>query len=166
MKCDSCQGTLLTKTDQTYRYVESGLDNVFLKSVDLRVCKACGEVSPRLPRILELHSTIARAVAMQPCPLRGQDVRFLRKQLGYSAKQWATFLRIGASTLSRWENGQQEIGAQSDTLVRLLYFRLRDEREGTLSPDHVADAAAAVDPSCFLNLHVNLDNPRVYSYQT
>ena len=166
MKCDICQGNLVTKTQQTHHYTECGLDNVYLKNVRVRICESCKEKSVRIPRIIELHSTIARAVALQPCPLRGQDVRFLRKQLGYSAREWATFLRTDASTLSRWENDQQEIGTQSDTLIRLLYFRIRDEGEGVLTMGKVAAAAAAVNVACFLRLCVNMNNPTVYSYQT
>ena len=166
MKCDICQGNIASKTRQTYHYIECGLDNVYLKNVDVRICASCNEQSARIPRILELHATIGRAIAMQPCPLRGQDIRFLRKQLGYSARQWAKFMRTDASTLSRWENGQQDIGSQSDALIRLLYFRIRDEQEGALTGDRVAEAAAAVSAACLLRLCVNMDDPKVYSYQT
>ena len=167
MKCDVCQkGEIRTKRQQTYHYKQCGLDNVYLLNIELRVCESCGTKIPRLTRMPQLHATIARAIALQPCPLRGQDVRFLRKQLGYSAKEWATFLRTDASTLSRWENDQQEIGTQSDCLIRLLYFRIRDEKEGTLSKESVASAAAAVSGACLLTLCVNMKNPNVYSYKT
>jgi putative zinc finger/helix-turn-helix YgiT family protein len=167
MKCDVChKNAIKTTTQQTYRYKECGLDNVYLLNIEVRVCSGCDSKVPRLKRMPELHATIARAVAMQPCPLRGQDIRFLRKQLGYSAKEWATVLRTDASTLSRWENDQQEIGTQSDSLIRLLYFRLRDEKEGTLSKDNVATAAAAVSKACLLDLCVNMNRPNVYSYKT
>ncbi len=167
MKCDVCQkGEIKIKRQQSYHYQQCGLDNVYLTNVDLRVCETCGKQVPRLQRMPELHATIARAVAMQPCSLRGQDVRFLRKQLGFSAKGWATLLRTDASTLSRWENDQQEIGTQSDALIRLLYFRIRDEQEGTLSKERVATAAAAVNGACLLTLFVNMSKPNVYSYRT
>ncbi len=166
MKCDTCQGNIVTKTRETYHYTESGLDNVYLKHIEVRVCESCGEENLRISNILKLHETIARGVALQPCQIRGQDVRFLRKQLGYSAKQWATFLRIDVSTLSRWENGQQEIGPQSDALIRLLYFRLLDESKGKITRDRVAAAAAAVSSACFLKVCVNMDNPGVFSYHT
>jgi putative transcriptional regulator len=167
MKCDVCdKGEVKTIVEPTYRYKECGLDNVYLLNMEFRECDGCGVKVPRLKRMPELHATIARAVAMQPCPLRGQDIRFLRKQLGYSAKEWATFLRTDASTLSRWENDQQEIGTQSDTLIRLLYFRIRDEKEGTLTKESVATAAAAVSRTSLLNLCVNMNNPNVYSYKT
>ena len=165
MKCDICQANMITKTKQTYQYKDCGLDNVYLRNVDLRICESCGEKSIRIPRIKELHATIGRAVAMQPCQLRGQDIRFLRRQLGFSAREWATFLRTDTSTLSRWENDQQVIGIQSDALIRLLYFRIRDEQEGELSRDGVAARAASVNAACFLQLWVNMNNPRVYEYQ-
>ena len=107
MKCDICQGSIVTKTQQNYHYTECGLDNVYLKNVDIRVCRACSERSVRIPHILELHATIGRAVAMQPCPLRGNDIRFLRKHVGYSAKEWARFLRTDASTLSGGKTGSR-----------------------------------------------------------
>lgn len=167
MKCDGChQGEIKIKRQQAYRYKECGLDNVYLLNIEFRVCDSCGIKVPRLTRMLELHATIARAVALQPCPLRGQDIRFLRKQLGFSAKEWATFLRTDASTLSRWENDQQEIGTQSDSLIRLLYFRIRDEKEGALTKEAVASATAAVSAPCLLSLCVNMKNPNVYSYKT
>jgi len=167
MKCDVCRkGEIKTIIQQTYRYKESGLDNVYLLNTEVRVCGDCGSKVPRLKRMPELHATIARAIALQPCPLRGQDIRFLRKQLGYSAKEWASFLRTDSSTLSRWENNQQELGTQSDSLIRLLYFRIRDEKEGTLSKESVATAAAAVSNACLLNLCVNMNNPNAYSYKT
>jgi putative zinc finger/helix-turn-helix YgiT family protein len=166
MKCDICQGKIVTKTQPKHHYIECGLDNVYLTNVSVRVCESCGEKSVRIPRMLELHATIGRALAMQPCPLRGQDIRFLRKQLGYSAKAWATFMRTDVSTLSRWENGKQEVSSQSDALIRLLYFRIRDEQEGELSIDGVAARAASVTAVCFLRLWVNMNNPKVYEYQT
>lgn len=167
MKCDIChKSDIVIKSQQSYRYRECGLDNVYLQNIDVRVCESCGTKVPRLLRARDIHATIACAIAMQPCPLRGQDVRFLRKQLGYSGREWATFLRTDASTLSRWENNQQEIGTQSDSLIRFLYLRIRDEREGKLTKGSIAEATAAVSATCLLSLCVNMNNPKVYSYKT
>jgi putative transcriptional regulator len=166
-KCDVCKGTTSLRTESNYHYVESGLDNVYLKNLSVQVCDSCGEKSLLIPRIVSLHATIGKAVAMQPCPLRGSDIRFLRKQLGFSAKVWASFLRTDISTLSRWENSQQGLGTQSDTLIRLLYFRIRDEREGTLGQERVVEAVAAVNNTdCGVNLKVNIGTPHSYQYQT
>lgn len=144
MRCDICKGNTVTRKRQRYHYVESGLDNVYLDSIDLIACQACDDESPVIPRILDLHATIARGVALQPVPLRGEDVRFLRKQLGLRARQWAGLLKVSVQTLSRWENNEQKIGPQSDALFRLMYFRIREEREGRFMPGDIVDQIAAV----------------------
>jgi hypothetical protein len=74
-------------------------------------------------------------------------------------------LRVDASTLSRWENDEQPIGAQSDALIRFLYFRIRDEQEGEMSQEWVADTIAAVTPDDMRTVWVNMDNPGGYSYR-
>lgn len=144
MKCDICKGNTVIRKRQRYHYVESGLDNVYLDSIDLLACETCGDESPIIPRIVDVHATIGRAVALQSVPLRGEDVRFLRKQLGLRARQWAGLLKVSVQTLSRWENNEQKIGPQSDALFRLMYFRIREEREGRFTPGDIVDQIAAV----------------------
>lgn len=146
MRCDICKGDAVIQGGYRYRYKESGLDNVYLDNIEVLVCNQCGEESPFIPRILDLHAVIAREVVLQPAPLRGQDVRFLRKQLGMRAKEWAGLLRVDAATLSRWENGDQQIGSQSDLLFRFLFVRISEEREGRLFPGKVAEQIAATRP--------------------
>ena len=157
----------MIKHSQIYHYTESGLRNVYLVNVDLRMCEQCHAATPRIPKILKLHETIGRAVALQPYPLNGGDVRFLRKQLGLKAREWATLLRIDHTTLSRWENEEQKIGPQSDALVRHLYFRLLEERSGRLIVESVAERIAAQSEERFEDsgVFVNMNNPSVYSYQ-
>lgn len=146
MKCEICNGTTVMRKSQRYQYGESGLNNVYLDSIDLLVCESCGDESPIIPRILDLHAAIGRAIALQQSPLRGEDIRFLRKQLGMRARQWAALLKISVETLSRWENNEQKIGPQSDALYRLMYFRIREEREGRFLSGDFVDQIAAVHP--------------------
>jgi putative zinc finger/helix-turn-helix YgiT family protein len=145
MKCDVCDGNTIIVPRQRHHYVESGLTNVYLLNVDLRVCESCGEASPRIPRITELHATIARQIALGPAPLRGADIRFLRKQLGMRAREWAALLRISSvSTFSRWENDEQRPGPQSDALCRYIYFYEAQVRDNRAVPADLAERIAAV----------------------
>jgi YgiT-type zinc finger domain-containing protein len=144
MKCEICKGETSIRNVRLYHYKESGLDNVYLDNIDVQVCTSCDEESPFIPRILDLHGVIAREIALQPMPLRGQDMRFLRKQLGMRAKEWAGLLRVDAATLSRSENGARQIGPQSDLLVRFLYIRLSEEREGRMFSGNIAEKIAAI----------------------
>ncbi|MDT7543357.1 MAG: hypothetical protein QOE33_3261 [Acidobacteriota bacterium] len=157
MKCEACGANTFIQSGQEYKYTESGLDNVYLKNIELRVCESCEESSPRIPRILDVHSSIARAIALQPCPLRGSDIRFLRKQLGMRAREWAALMPVDAATFSRWEKGDQKPGPQSDTLLRFLYFRISEERESRFLPDSLVERISAVQNYSVKNLQLVID---------
>ena len=167
IKCDTCGGLTEVREGQTYQYKECGLDNVYFENIELRVCEACGAATPRIRRILDLHTTIARAVALKPGPLSGAEIRFLRKHLGLKAREWAALLRIDQATLSRWENGAQQIGPQADTLIRLPYLRVFEEREGKRIPEAVSERLAAPTNGQLKAaiVRVDMDNPALYSYQ-
>lgn len=137
MKCFDCGNEeVLAKPNQTYHYTECGLENVYLEGVELLVCEQCGAVSPIIPKIEELHSRIAQTIINNPGMLSGSEVKFLRKQLGVKARDWALYIRIDPSTLSRWENENQQIGPQSDMLVRMLYQRLKAGEQIPVSMPH------------------------------
>ena len=167
MKCEPCKGETAIERNQRYHYTDCGLDNVYLENIDVRVCQACGERSPIIPRITELHATIGQAVALQNQPLSNKEVRFLRQHLGLKAKEWATYLHVDTATLSRWENGSQSIGVQADALIRLMYFVLLSETSGRAIPERVAEQIAAVisQRSNTMALLVNTRKPARYSYR-
>ena len=166
MRCGDCGGEAIVKKGQRYHYTESGLDNVYLNNIELRVCQSCGSTTPRIPKINELHSTIGIALALIPSPLSGKELRFLRQHLGFKAREWAALLRIDESTLSRWESGEQKIGAQSDSLIRLMYIRVIEEREGRMVLERVAERIAAIfdHPTEKDFVCINANNPTVYRY--
>lgn len=132
----------------------------------MRVCEACGEIAPRIPRINDLHTTIGQAVALQNQPLSGKEARFLRQHLSLKAKEWSAYLHIDTATLSRWENGGQTIGPQADSLMRLMYFYLLVEKQGRAISAHVADQLAAIvmQRSDAMALPVNPHKLALYSY--
>jgi len=150
---------------QKYHYKESGLDNVYLYNIELAVCEGCGGVEPIIPRMKLLHETISRAIALQPYPLRGADIRFLRKQHRFKAREWASLLRVDVSTLSRWENDAQVIGPQADALIRYVYFRLV-QQEGQELAGPIAEEIAAATHTRRASSVVLVDagNPSIYSY--
>lgn len=158
MKCENCNAPATVRYGARYQYKECGLDRVYLDNIKVIECGECGAESPRIPRLIELHKTLGKAIALQPAPLTGIDVRLLRKQLGIKARDWAAMIGVDPATLSRWENGEQQIGTQSDLLVRFLYVRLREEREGQplagVQAEQITKAARAettVAPSVFID---------------
>ena len=64
--------------------------------------------------------TPSAAVVEKPHPLSGQEVRFLRKYLGMNGATFASHLGVDRAVVSRWENGHDRIGPQSDRLIRTV----------------------------------------------
>lgn len=64
---------------------------------------------------------IARELVRQPSPLTGQEIKFLRKQLGKKSADFALILDVSPETYSRWENEKQSPSPMADRLIRLYY---------------------------------------------
>lgn len=167
MKCEVCRAEMALKKVQKYQYVESGLENVFLDNLEVYFCADCSVEMPRLPKILALHNSIAHAIVLKPTFLSGEEVRFLRKSLRMKANEWANLLRTKKETFSRWENDGRTIGAQSDLLIRYLFVRLLEERNGQRFYGNIAESLAIIErveeaPAIVIDVERIAD----FSYQT
>ena len=118
--CRTCRKGEMLAREETYLYVESGLPNVVLSGVQVRRCPACGAHELVLPRVTDLHRTIAFALVRKPARLTGAEVRYLRKYLGWSGVDFARHIGVDPSTVSNWENDKDPIGPSSDRLLRLM----------------------------------------------
>jgi putative zinc finger/helix-turn-helix YgiT family protein len=120
MKCPNCRAVMESRREN-HRYTESGLANVVLVDLEMRQCPACGERGPVIPRIEELHRTIAMIVIKQPGKLTPQEIRYLRKWRGWSGADFARHMGVDPATVSRWESVEspQPMGATAERLLRL-----------------------------------------------
>lgn len=123
MRCTEC-GTDVSIKRGTYRFRESGLDNVVLKGIEIVRCPVCGDESPIIRNLEGLLRTLALAIVTSKLPLTGSEVRYLRKYLLMSGEQFARMLHTDKSTLSKWENGAVNIGSKSDLLIRAVALHL------------------------------------------
>jgi putative zinc finger/helix-turn-helix YgiT family protein len=121
MKCPSCGKEMRSKV-RDYEYVESGLEGVVIKNIRVHECKACGEILPEIPNVKRVHKWIAEYLVKKNSPLTGAEFRFLRKQMGMSASELASFLGVTPVTISRWENAKETVGPQSDRLLRAFFI--------------------------------------------
>ena len=62
MMCPECNQAEMKEQRENHRYVECGLDNIVLIDVMVRRCKHCGAHLVSIPRMAELHRTIALAI--------------------------------------------------------------------------------------------------------
>lgn len=122
MKCIECGNETSKRRatrDEPYRFLGSGLKNVYLAGIDVEECKSCEVEYPTIPRLPDLHRAIAGVLALKRGQLSGDELRFMRKAAGLSAKAFAAHLMMEPESLSRAENGDG-LGAQSDKLARAI----------------------------------------------
>ena len=135
MKCDICLGEMQERKatpEHPYHYVLSGLKNIYLMGIKVRVCPKCRIESPIIPRMADLHDLIRQILLRKPELLAGDEVRFLRKNAGLSAKEFAELINETQSHLSRVENGKTPtLGAQADKLTRAIATVCGTEDGGT-----------------------------------
>ena len=153
-ECTNC-GTLVQSQPRNYRYLESGLPNVVLQGVEVADCPVCGTSDVIIPRMAKLHRAIAQAIVNSPGRLTREQLRFLRKFLGWSGDQMAKYLHTDKTKISKWETGDDRIGPATDRLVRLITASLHSE----LLPDvrSVAEHIPLIsdDPGSVWDLHID-----------
>jgi putative zinc finger/helix-turn-helix YgiT family protein len=128
-QCPSCGHRMRRTLRDHYRYVESGLSNVFLNGVAVYECQ-CSEEMLELPRVNVLHTLIAQKLLTKSAPLDGPELRFVRKFVGLKAVELAEMLRVSPVTVSRWETGEEKIGKTNDQLFRFrMVMKVVEERK-------------------------------------
>lgn len=132
-RCSNC-GAQANVSRGRYRFEGLGVP-VVLCNVDIAKCKSCGIADPIVDNMKDLMDAVARAIVFKHTPLTGHEVRFLRKYLGKSAKDFSTGIGIDPATLSRWENSHIPVGGTGERLVRLVTLNLspslKDEQPKT-----------------------------------
>jgi putative zinc finger/helix-turn-helix YgiT family protein len=148
--CRECGGNAKI-VHKDYHFTESGLNNVFLKGIEVAKCLKCQSESPRIPNHDDLMRTIAVALIDKPSELAGDEVRFLRKYLGEGSSTFAQMLGIDRSHLSRVENGAMAISRQTDRLVRTLALvhepKLLDKLKRLGRYEHRLHRLSAINPN-------------------
>lgn len=134
--CRNARVEKLATPEEPFHFTDSGLSNVFLVGIKYYVCE-CGSTVAEIPAIKQLMQLIARDIVTSPLDLTGSEIRFLRKRLGKKASEYCQYLGFTPETLSRIENGKQEISIQSQKLARLSYCAFSED-------PHLVDCARTI----------------------
>lgn len=147
-KCPQCGRRMRRTTVDRYKYVESGLSNVYLSGIAVYSC-SCGEEILHLPSVEGLHWLIVEKLLKKPSQLRGEELRFIRKYVGLKATDLAKMLSVDPSTVSKWETDESKIGPANDKLFRLsLTLYMSEHLKEAVADWHRKAADAYLD---FLN---------------
>ena len=102
-----------------YHYTECGLNYIYLKN-------GFDEHDTPYGRAISIHDLdgLHRAIAMDivknRAVLSGDELRFLRIELGFSQKRLGDIVSRQAQTIALWEKGKQKIHEGADKFVRLV----------------------------------------------
>jgi len=141
--CFECGKRLRLERD-TVHYEESGLNNVWLANVPVWRC-ANGHEELEIPAVDELHDLLADVIIRKAVPLVGQEVRFLRKRLEFTAQQFAVRIGVTPVHLSRLENGRRALQRQMDLLVRLYCAHLLAQKRQQPCPAELTSILAQLE---------------------
>ncbi len=119
-KCYDCNGKRVTTTIGPHRMTLAGGWSATVEDAILTHCPDCGGHGVGYRNMLGIMRAIAAAVVAKPTRLAAQEIKFLRSHLLYSGAKLARMLGVTPSTLSRWENGHELIGAGPDRLLRTI----------------------------------------------
>ena len=102
-------------------------------AVKLETCVKCGAVQGTyIPDMDGLFHTVVFARALEPRKLTGAEVRFMRKAMGWKAKDLAKHLGISAEYLSRCGTGVKVMAPTTEKLFR-IYALLRTPDRSALA---------------------------------
>jgi transcriptional regulator with XRE-family HTH domain len=139
-RCTDC-GEPQTQTRRTVNYPESGLNNVVLSNVPVWVCPNNHE-EKEIPAISQLHELLAQMIIRKPAPLVGAEIRFLRRRVDLTAKEFAAKIGLTPVRLSQLENLKDGVHKRADLLVRLSIAALIATRDSKPFPNdlgHLVD---------------------------
>ena len=68
--------------------------------------------------ILQTYQKIADNLITKPTPLTGEEIRFLRKHIGMSAKDFASFMSVAPESVSKWEHDKMPMTALYEKRLR------------------------------------------------
>lgn len=123
LKCLTCHTGMEERratAGSPYVYELSGLKNVFLVGIVVYTCPVCRVEAPVIPRTGDLHELIAQSLVEKKSSLQADEVRFLRKNSGFQANEFASLMGVSATYYSKVENGHEKLSPSVDKLARII----------------------------------------------
>jgi DNA-binding transcriptional regulator YiaG len=133
-----------------HRYEETGLGLpypiVLIEAAEEELDEASGaRVGLSVPDAEGLVAAVAVARSLHPRWLDGSEVRFIRRVIGMTARDFSVAFDLDPVSFSRWENGKQQVGAWADRHLRMTAIIMLRDRIPALSIDPKAVLSLAID---------------------
>lgn len=104
-----------------YHYLESGLDNVYLRNGFEIMSLADGEEEIFIHDLSGLHKAIGMSLIFKQGLLSGKEIKFIRVMLDFSQKALGKVLGCDYQTILLWEKEKHAIPKMADHLLRVVF---------------------------------------------
>ena len=158
-KCSNCAADCSVEKGE-FLFLEFGLP-LLLQEIQVVRCSECGEEDPIIPNLNGLMKSVALHVLSAERRLTGLEIRFLRKYIGLSSKQFAKKLGCDHTNLSKYENDKLTISPSKDRLIRMItialgdglleHLRVEDLRELVGHFEEMGKAAPLIQPQLLID---------------
>jgi DNA-binding transcriptional regulator YiaG len=112
-----------------YHYKTSGLSNVWLRN-GYKIKNTKHGEAVAIENLEGLHRAIAEDIVCARRPIKPEEFRFLRIELGLSQKALAQLFDTTDQTIANYEKGNTSIPRPTDVLLRSYYDNMLDESCG------------------------------------
>lgn len=116
--CTNC-GTLMKEARGRLKVPING-EEIGVPSASHLKCPRCSEIVLRFHEAKRLHEDACEIYRRRHRLLSAHEIRAIRERFDLTQANLARLLRLGASTVSRWESGRNVQTAAMDVLLRLL----------------------------------------------
>lgn len=124
-----------------YHYKECGLTNIWLIS-GYEQEEYDGDTYVSVRDADALHRVIATHLILQKSVLKGEQIRFLRKEMDLTQSELAVLINVSAQTVARWEKDQTDIPGPANVLLKVICL---DHLTGDVEPLKLAQELQAID---------------------
>lgn len=117
-KCMECENEMLRYIKPEHTEDLGGVVVCIRNAVLVERCNTCGEEESTIPDMRGLVCAAALARALNPVRLSGKEIKFIRRALRMTQKEFANKVDVAIETISRWENDAQGCGGFTEKTLR------------------------------------------------
>ena len=119
----------MTTPTECYHYTECGLGGIYLAG-GYKIVESPTGRHVTIKDIDGLHKAIGQNLIFNKKDLDGNEIRFLRHELGLSQTLLANLLDVSEQSINRWERGKTNINKPAEALIRALYAEHIEDQGG------------------------------------
>ncbi|CAK0740033.1 HTH cro/C1-type domain-containing protein [Azospirillaceae bacterium] len=147
MNCCFCNGAMKEEIIDRHEENLLGVPVVLVRTVVRAVCQSCGEDMLSIPDTSGLIANIAVLRCLLSLKLSSAELKFMRKALEMTGREFAALMETTPETVSRWENNSQGVGGYVEKILRQKVCRLlKDQAPGVdYAPEMILDMKIVED---------------------